>query len=300
MMNEIKQAYKEWLATLGFVNSTVNNYTNSIGVFFEWLDTQGIKHITALERKHIEKYFAYLQTRPNWRKKGQLLSASHLNKNFDSIDKLCEFLHQMGMNGAPLPPNIRITMNNRLRVNQIQPFTQNEIKELQNNIENLYPHLSYHHRETKAEQLKLVFALYYGCGLRRTEGYNLTFDDLDFDKQTIFIKQGKNYKDRIVPMSENVYKALQNYIYNFRHLQKTDHKRLFIHTTGNLNKSLQDLQNMSENEAIKAKKLTLHILRHSIATHLLQNGMSVEQISRFLGHSSLDSTQIYTHITEQL
>lgn len=296
MMNEIKEEYKNWLTTLGFANSTVNNYTSSLGDFFEWLDTQGIKHITALDRKHIEKYFAYLQTRPNRRRKGRLLSISHLNKNFDAIDKLCEFLHQMGMNQAPTPTNFRMTIDNQERADNIQPFTQAEIKELQSNIENIYPNLPFALRETKQEQLKLIFALYYGCGLRRSEGYGLNLDDIDFEKKTVFVKQGKNYKDRIVPMNTGVYKALEHYIYNFRHLQKLPHKRLFIHTTGKLNNSLQDLQAVCSSESIKNKRLTLHILRHSIATHLMQNGMSIEQIGRFLGHSSLDSTQIYTHL----
>lgn len=303
-MNEnythIKEAYKTWLNTLGFVNTTTTNYTSSITDFFEWLNTQGIKHIKALDRKHIEQYFDYLQTRPNKRRKGLLLSASHLNKNFDAVDKLLEFLHQMGMNNAPTPLNFKITIDNSLRADKIKPFTQTEIKELQSNIENTYNELTFSKRERIHEQLKLSFALYYACGLRRSEGHKLTFDDIDFEKRTIFVKQGKNYKDRIVPMSENVYKALEHYIYNFRHLQKAEHKRLFISSTGTLNNNLKHLQETCTNEAITSKLLTLHILRHSIATHLLQNGMSIEQIGRFLGHSSLDSTQIYTHIVEQL
>lgn len=299
MMNKIKEEYKNWLATLGFANSTVNNYTSSLGDFFEWLDTQGIKHITALDRKHIEKYFAYLQTRPNRRRKGRLLSTSHLNKNFDAIDKLCEFLHQMGMNQAPTPINFRITIDNTLRAEKIKPFTQSEIKELQANISNTYPNLSFEKRERIQEQIKLIFALYYACGLRRSEGYNLTLDDIDFEKKTVFVRQGKNYKDRIVPMSENVYRALQDYIYNFRHFQKVKHKRLFLHHTTALNRYVKHLQETCTNEAITSKLLTLHILRHSIATHLLQNGMSIEQIGRFLGHSCLDSTQIYTHIAKR-
>jgi len=62
---------------------------------------------------------------------------------------------------------------------------------------------------------------------------------------------------------------------------------------------LKQMQHLSDNQSLKSKNITLHTLRHSIATHLLQNGMSLEQISRFLGHSSLESTQIYTHLVEQ-
>ncbi len=297
---KIRAEYAVWLQTLGFSEKVVYNYPNHLYDFFEWIDTQGVSHIKQVNQKHIEQYFEHLQTRPNKRRKGLLLSASTLNDYYTAVDKLCEFLHQMGMNQAPTPTGFRMTIDNQERADNIKPFTQAEIKELQSHITDIYPNLPFALRETKQEQLKLIFALYYGCGLRRTEGYNLTFDSIDFEKKTIFVKQGKNYKDRIVPMNTGVYKALEHYIYNFRHLQKLPHKRLFVHTTGKLNESLQHLQSQCETESIKTKRLTLHILRHSIATHLLQNGMSIEQIGRFLGHSSLDSTQIYTHIINGL
>lgn len=296
----IKEEYTAWLNTLGFSGETVRTYTYCIRDFLEWVQAQGISHIKQINQKHIEHYFEYLQTRPNKRRKGRLLSASTLNDYFFAVDKLLEFLHQMGMNSAPTPTGKRMAIDKQEMINKIKPLTQSEIKELQSHIENLYHHLPYTLKEAKQEQLKLIFALYYACGLRRSEGYRLTLDDIDFERKTVFVKQGKNYKDRIVPMNAGVYKALEHYIYNFRHLQKLKHKRLFIHSTDKLNNSLQDLQAVCTTESIKNKRLTLHILRHSIATHLLQNGMSIEQIGRFLGHSSLDSTQIYTHIINEL
>jgi integrase/recombinase XerD len=292
---EIQKEYTNWLDTLGFSNSVVYDYKFRIRDFFEWLDTQGINQINQLTAKHIKAYFDYLQTRPN-KRKGTGLSVSHLNHNFIAVDKLCEFLHQMGAKNTPTPTKYRLKVDKELRINNIDPFTQQEIKTLHANIENTYNHLTFIQKEAKHEQLKLIFALYYACGLRRTEGYNLTIKDIDFDKRTVFIRQGKNYKDRILPMNEGVYKALQHYIYNFRNLQKVNHKRLFIHHTTALSRSLKELQQTTQNEAIQSKRITLHILRHSIATHLLENGMNIENISRFLGHSTLDTTQIYTHI----
>lgn len=295
-----------WLNTLGFSYSVEYNYKLSIEHFFNYLiANNNLNHITQLTDRNIKQYFDYLQTRPNKRKTGAL-STAHLNKNFDAIDKFLEFLHQIGMETAPIPLNYRIKQDDRLRIENIQPLSQEEIKELQANINNTYLDYNFKNRERKHEQLKLIFALYYACGLRRTEGYNLKIKDIDFDKKTIFIRQGKNYKDRIVPMNQRVYDILQDYIYNFRNLQKVKHNRLFINGTYTLNTSLQHLQKTTNNslsrnggKQIRAKKLTLHILRHSIATHLLQNGMSIENIALFLGHSSLESTQIYTHIVNR-
>lgn len=302
-MNEhfktLENEFALWLATLGFSKSIEYNYKNHAKELFEYLHKNNIIHIKNLTQKHVTSYFDYLQTRPNKRRTGGLSSA-HLNKNFDAIDKFLEFLHQMGMQTAPSPLNYKIKTDKQVRISNIQTFTQEEIKELQAGIKNTYPNFTFTERERKHEQLRLIFALYYACGLRRTEGCNLEIKDIDFDRKTIFIRQGKNYKDRIIPMNKSVYKALQNYIYNFRNFQKVNHNRLFITGTYTLNKSLQDLQEISNNEQIKAKKLTLHILRHSIATHLLQNGMSIENIALFLGHSSLESTQIYTHIVNKI
>jgi len=294
----IQKEYEIWLDTLGFSGSMVYNFKNYIRDFFLWSENRNINHIKLLTNKHIKEYFNYLQTRPNKRKKGGL-GISTLNQNFIAIDKLLEFLHQMGADAVPSPFNFRLHIDNQKRFYKIEPFTQEEIKELQACIKDTFSDFPFTKREAKHEQLKLMFTLFYGCGLRRAEGFKLMISDIDFDKKTLFIRQGKGYKDRIIPLSNNVYKSLQHYVYNFRNLQKAKHNRLFINSYSILWNNLKHLQEICTNETVKNKRLTLHILRHSIATHLLQNGMSIENIARFLGHSSLDTTQIYTHIVNK-
>ena len=144
----------------------------------------------------------------------------------------------------------------------------------------------------KINQFSLVLIIEY-------EAFKLTAKDLNFDRRTVFIEQGKNYKDRIVPMSESIYTDLQNYVYNFRSHIKCDHSKLFVNAKSTLSRDLQHLHNQCQEEQIQQKRISFHILRHSIATHLLQNGMAIENIAKFLGHSSLSSTQIYTHIVNR-
>lgn len=291
----IQEKYEEWLDTRDFSDAMVSNYKNMIGIFFRWLQSQSISHVKTISNKHIDNYFEHLQTRSNKTMQGGL-STSHLNSNFVAIDKLLEYLHQMGMDNAPHPTGYRLFVDKQQRIENMHPFTQEEIKELQAEIPNSYPELNFKQREAKHEQLKLIFVLFYGAGLRRAEGIKLTINDIDFDRRTIFVRKGKNYKDRIIPMNEGIYKALQHYIYNFRNLQKVAHNRLIIMHYNSLLDGLKHLQEICNNEEIKNKKATLHLLRHSIATHLHSNGMGIENISKFLGHSSLDTTQIYTHI----
>jgi integrase/recombinase XerD len=293
---EIVKNYRLWLDTLGFSDGVVYELPGRINYFFEWLENKGISKINQLNQTHINQYFTYLEQRPNQRQNKKALSVSHLNHNFDAIDKLLEFLHQHGLNTAPTPTGYRIKQDQAERIRKIQPLTQQEIKTLYNTIENAYPNFEYTHRQAKHHQLKLIFTLYYACGLRRTEGANLTIKDINFENKTIFIKSGKGYKDRIIPMSKGIYTHLQDYIYNYRHSLHLSHTRLFITQANDQYKALKHLQNICSDPKIRAKHITLHILRHSIATHLLQNGMSVENISKFLGHNSLESTQIYTHL----
>jgi len=292
----ITDEYVAWLETLGFSNAMIYDYKFRLYDFFEWLENKQIQSITQLTNRHISEYHTYLETRPNKKIKGRLLSASHLNHNFLAIDKLLEFLHQYGMENAPVPTNYRAKMDEQERINKIEVLTQEEVKTLYDCIPNTYTRFLFAERQARQYELKLIFALYYGCGLRLSEGYKLRIKDIDFDKKTVFVEQGKGYKDRIIPMSEGVYRELQDYIYNYRHRLKLKHNRLFIYTKQTLHLRLKYLQKICDDDNIKSKHLSLHVLRHSIATHLLQNGMSIENISLFLGHSSLDTTQIYTHL----
>ena len=292
--------YALWFDTLGFHPKTTNRYKGIITQFFNYLQASNINHISQLNHQNIKTYFEDVQ-RYKSRKTGEVYSVIHLNDIFLCVDKLCQFLVDMGMDTAPIPLNYRMKFDyhEQENIENIIPFSIGEIKQLQKAIPLTYQKYDYRLREQRHKQLELIFALCYGCALRRMEAYNLTAKDVDFDRKTLFIQQGKNYKDRIVPMNDNVCATVKDYIYNFRHLLKLPHNRLFVHSLSELHKSLKELQRATRDEQIQSKRLYFHILRHSIATHLLQNGMDIESIARFLGHGSLVSTQIYTHIVNR-
>jgi len=292
----ILEQYALWYDTLGYNAKTKRRYAGIMTQFFEWLQERNINHITLLNHSHIKNYFEYVQAVKS-QKTQKSYSIVHLNDIFFAVDKLCQFLVEMGMNVAPAPLNFRIKIDQKqLDIDNTHPFTVEEIKQLQQAIPDTYGNLPFAERQAKHYELKLIFALCYGCALRRMEAYNLTAKEVDFDRKTIFVKQGKNYKDRIVPMNDNVCNTLKDYIYNFRHRLKLKHNRLFIHCFSALDNSLKAVQKATESPQIQEKRLYFHILRHSMATHLLQNGMEIESIARFLGHNSLISTQVYTHI----
>jgi integrase/recombinase XerD len=288
--------YGTWLDTLGYAEMSVFHLKFYLKEFFLWLENRQINDISQLTTKLITSYHNHLETRPNKNFKGRLLSERTLVHKFKGIDKFLLFLNQYGIKNVPMPVKSATKYDKTAQIFKIEVLIQQEIKTLYNCIPDTYRWFSFENRQRRQYELKLIFALFYGFGLRQSEGYNLRVQDVDFDKKTVFVKQGKNYKDRIIPMSDGVYKELQDYVYNFRKRLKLNHNRLFVCAKITLNGKLKYLQNVCNDENIKAKRLSLHVLRHSIATHLLQNGMSIENISLFLGHCSLDTTQIYTHL----
>lgn len=151
---------------------------------------------------------------------------------------------------------------------------------------------------------RAMLAIYYGCGLRRNEGAHLLIDDILPDKNLLYVRKGKNYKERYVPILGDVKKDILTYMTIARPALLADKKEawFFIGIRGQ-KITASALYERLKKLLLKAnipKPCGLHSLRHSIATHLLGNGMSLYQIARLLGHSTLDTTQIYTHILKDL
>ena len=146
--------------------------------------------------------------------------------------------------------------------------------------------------------------VFYGLGLRANEGKELNISDILFEKDLVYVRKGKNYRERYVPISAQVKSDLMTYIKNQRYelIRGNKIEALFVGRYGRrwtkhgMYGRLQKLKNLTNDGELKKKTFGVHILRHSIATHLLQEGMKLEHISRFLGHKSLETTQKYTHI----
>ena len=150
---------------------------------------------------------------------------------------------------------------------------------------------------------RAMLAVYYGCGLRLSEGAALTLRDIIEDRRLVYVRQGKGYKERYVPMAGRNYQEIQLYIAEGRpQLVQGPTDRLFIGAgTGKPldRQSLYIRVKRLVSVAGLTKRISTHTLRHSIATHLLQNGMKLERIAEFLGHSCVDSTQLYTHLVNE-
>ena len=294
---ELEEYYKTWLKTLGFSSHTVYNYPKMLNLFFDYLNEKGIYPITQLTTKHVKNYFNYLQTRPNMRTGATALSVAHINKSFDAVDKFLEFLQHNGSQNTPLPTNYRILQTKAELTQKVKALTKEEIQILYSTALNLFPQMPFKEAEPRKALATLVLDLCYGCGLRKSEAYKLLIQDIDFDKNLLFVRKAKGNKDRYIPMSETITQRVKLFVYEYRKCFDVEHKRVFPLLFGSLAYYGKILFQNSELEYEKGTGL--HTLRHSIATHLLQNGMSIEQIAKFLGHNSLESTQIYTHLMNE-
>lgn len=286
---ELKKYYAQWLHTLGFSQHSVYSYPNMLQYFFNYLIDKGVFSIAHLNSIHVTQYYQYLQHRPNKRRKGAL-SAAHLNKTFDAIDKFLEFLQQQGSERSPLPTQYRIIDTDSTQ--RIKVLTKEDIQLLYNGVGNMFTHMSLNSILPRRALATLLLDLCYGCGLRKSEVFYLQINDIDLDKGVLFIRQAKGYKDRYVPMSAAITERIKLFIYQYRRTFKARNNKLWPYSLV----AMHDYFNLIKRDSGLQAPASLHTLRHSIATHLLQNGMSVEQIAKFLGHSTLDSTQVYTHL----
>ena len=141
---------------------------------------------------------------------------------------------------------------------------------------------------------RIVLTLIYSGGLRSQEAINLKIADIDFDRQTIHIRQSKYKKDRIVPLAKYMSKGLLKYL-------SVEHPQTWLFN-GKEPDGRYSVKGLSwvMREALKKttikKEVNLHSLRHSYATHLLENGVNILSIKELLGHSNITTTMIYLHV----
>ena len=282
----LETAFGKWLRTLNFEPTTVSYNPVRVREFFNWLEKQGVTTVTQITKPVVLNYFDYLKSRKNQTRSGKL-SKNTLRTHQQSLRRFTRYLRETGQDSF----EVDIQLQGRTR-NIKTIFTTGEIKALQTACDS----------DVLGLRDRAMLAVYYGCGLRRNEGLNLDVNDLLLNKNLVYVRKGKNYKERYVPMTEAVKEELQNYVDFARPtLLQSPAKALFLSVRGNRlgSNGMADRFQMLKEKAEIDKEAGLHALRHSIATHLLQSGMELEQIKRFLGHSSLESTQIYTHVKNE-
>lgn len=297
----VEKSFKQWLDILGYASSTTYQLPIHVRELFNWLETKkGITQINQLTTALIKEHYQNLKYRSNTRRSGAL-SNNYLNKHLQAMYKLMEYLRKSGRMTLPYLSIDREEADAK----PIEVLSVDQIKALYKACELRPNGILWEAIESRDRAMLSVF---YGCGLRRNEGFHLDLSDINLDRQIIHVRYGKAYKERFVPFNKTNAKILENYIYDHRpfFINAKNLNALFVSVKGqrmhsqSLRIRVKILQQRTDDIELLQKDIALHTLRHSIATHLLKAGMSLEKISRFLGHSTLESTQIYTHLVDSI
>lgn len=280
------RAFSRHLQRLGYNRPSWESQPACLHEFLHRLEQQGITDIKDVTPRHIREHYNYLLERPN-RQRGGLLSGSTIEQHLYAL-KL--FFQWQEIAGAIIANPISGLIFPRHTSPQRAILTIDQVKQLYEVCGSLRD--------------KAMLGIFYGCGLRRTEGEQLNIADVQFRNQLLYVRQGKGKKRRVVPMSSQVAGDLQDYFYHERSQyiqeQTEDSQQAFI-----LNYYGQRMRGPDYSRKFKLllqkaelpNHYSLHHLRHAIATHLLEGGLSLEQVRDFLGHSCLESTQLYTRIS---
>lgn len=286
-MTSLILSFKTWLYQVGYSETSQYMLPTCVS---EFIQQQAITDIRYIEQQKVRSFYEYLQTRPLKLRSGGALSEAMI---YHYMFALRTFFSWLEVSGEIDYNPISGMKFKRPRINARQPLTVEEIQQL--------------FAACRTLQETALLHVFYSCGLRRSEGEDLNIQDVHFKEQLLYVREGKGAKRRVVPMTITVTAELENYYLSERCTNQVkrvrDENAFFLNRTrgrmmgDQLNRLLQGIVGKAD----LGKEITLHHLRHSIATHLLRGGMGMEYVRDFLGHSWLESTQIYAQpAAEQL
>jgi len=277
--NQIKD-FKNYLTQLGYGQTTCKMLPACIQDFLNYSS----KEPEEITTKEIQGFYEWLQHRPQKQKQGAL-SEQYISHHIYALRVFFnwqETTHRISYNP------MSVMQFKKPQGKPREPLTQGEIRELFN--------------ACNTAKERAVLHLFYSCGLRRTEAEKLNTKDLHFKMQMLYVREGKGAKRRAVPMSVKVSHELEAYYLEERIQQVNirNHEAFIPDKKGR--RTSGDTYNRIVKELLDRagidKQISLHHLRHSIATHLLESGLSIEDVRDFLGHRFLESTQIYTKVNQ--
>jgi integrase/recombinase XerD len=276
----------------GYGRGKNTGYASNAQEFLFFAESKGITSIKLIKAPDVVAYYEYLRERPNLKKEGGL-SESMIRGHLFALRLFFDFLLDTGeVNSSPAHlPKFNIGQYKQREILSVE-----EVKELKAKC------------RTKLEAALLTIA--YGCGLRRSEIAQLDTGDVLLQKGLVLVRDGKYGKSRTVPITDEGIRTLREYLINERPAlfpnEIAESTQAFFITSGGtrmrgekLNGLLKELIDRTGNAIIMGKEITLHCLRHSIATHLLDNGADIEFVQEFLGHSEIDTSHHYSKLRKK-
>jgi integrase/recombinase XerD len=258
------EEFKRWLASKRYAQNTIKTYVEGLSSFLNYYNEL---EISDFETNHLIKYNNDFILKNK-------LSSSYQNQVVNAIKLFFRSIEHQKMN----PDLLHRPRREKLLPNVL---SKDEVKMILNALINL--------------KHRIMLSLIYSCGLRRSELLNLKPCHIDSKRGIILIKQSKGKKDRIAPLSEKILALLREYYQLYK-------PKVWLFEGQNPGeqydeRSLASVLKQALQKTPITKPVTLHWLRHSYATHLLESGTDLRYIQELLGHKSSKTTELYTHVS---
>ncbi|PUU90470.1 MAG: phage integrase family protein [Halanaerobium sp.] len=261
--------FEKKLKLKGYSQNSIKVYLNHNRSFIKYIK----KDLFRIEMADVNDYVLYLLDELN----NTHSYANQFISAFKTFNKL--ILELDGINNKLLRPKKKKKLPKVLN--------RREVKEIIASVDNL--------------KHQLILILTYSAGLRVSEVVKLKISDIDSDRMLIYVRSAKGYKDRYTLLSETVLAKLRLYLRAFQ-VHKYDAQWLFPGQDRDKHLSKRSAQKVFKRACKKAgikKEVGIHSLRHSFATHLLEQGVDLRYIQNLLGHKSSTTTEIYTHVSNK-
>lgn len=264
--NEKLERFKQWMQSRRYSGNTIKTYTESLKTLFRYYSNKTVADISNDDIIRFNNEYLLANK----------FSSSFQNQVVNAIKLYFTQIEQTSIN---------IDRIHRPKRENLLPnvLSKEEVKKILQALSNV--------------KHKAILSLIYACGLRRNELLRLKVLDVDSKRKLLIIRQSKGRKDRIAPLSDKIIALLREYYLAYKPtewlFEGQDKKSQYDES------SLASVLKQAIEKAEISKKVTLHWLRHSYATHLLENGTDLRYIQEILGHRSSRTTEIYTHVSNQ-
>ena len=276
---------------LGKSSNTIRSYRRDILQFIEYIDEyEEIRTFEDVEMLTIRSFIAYLNSDERLKKKknAKVVSKRSINRKISALRTFFKYLQEK-----------KVIQTNKVMYVNMPKFE----KELPNVLSK--DDLNKMRSVINTEKItgirdRLIIELLYSSGIRASELINLNEYVIDFNEREMRIV-GKGDKERITFFSRNAKKWLEKYIEEKKKEYKNYSKEILITNSKGKKLTTRSLRRLISNHATEAglqKEVTPHVFRHSFATELLNNGVDIRYLQELLGHSSISTTQVYTHVSK--
>ncbi|MFC1851648.1 site-specific tyrosine recombinase XerC [candidate division CSSED10-310 bacterium] len=277
-----------WLAVSNFSPGTVENRRKLLTTFRNWCVEREITTYTTISRKHLEQYqrFLFNKTKSN----GMSLRTATQSNYLTAVRVFFSWLTRNNYILCNPASEVELPRPDKMLPRNILTPAEVDLLMDQPDVTTGF-----------GTRDRAILETFYSTGIRRSELAFLALKDVDPDRGVLIVRQGKGGKDRVVPLGRRAVSWLEKYLVEVRPylIQRHDCQTLFLTQYGEA--FHPDVLTRMVNKYIRKSSIECsggcHVLRHSMATSMLENGADIRYIQKMLGHESLDTTQIYTKVS---